>query len=384
VARGGYRALEKSRSMSTEAVAREVEASQLRGRGGAGFPTGRKLRAVAAATALEKYVVMNADEGDPGAYIDRILLEDDPHAVLEGLLIAAYAIGATKGFIYLRREYPDARPILEGAIAEAREAGVLDGDFDVELVVGEGSYVCGEESALLNAIEGRRPFARSRPPYPSQAGLFGRPTLVQNVETLANIAWIVSNGGDAYASLGFSTSRGTKVVSLNSLFHRPGLYEVELGTPVREIVEDLGGGLRSGELRGVLIGGPLAGVLPPRHLDVPFAFEELRELGASVGHGGIVAFDERTSILDLLHHVFSFGAYESCGLCTPCRLGSREIERLSDNSNLGTPWDGTTFERIVCALRETSLCGHGGGLAEFAGSVSRYYREELLECLASS
>jgi NADH:ubiquinone oxidoreductase subunit F (NADH-binding) len=207
---------------------------------------------------------------------------------------------------------------------------------------------------------------------------------VQNVETLANFAWILRNGGEAYASLGFSTSRGTKVVSLNSLFKRPGLYEVELGIPVRAIVEEFGGGLISGELRGVLIGGPLAGLLPPRHLDAPFAFDELRKLGASVGHGGVIAFDERTSILDLLNHVFSFGAYESCGCCTPCRLGSRHIEQMASRADGAPPWDERAFERILSALRETSLCGHGGGLAEFADSVSRYYREELRECLASS
>ena len=202
--------------------------------------------------------------------------------------------------------------------------GVLS--FDVEIVVGEGSYLCGEETALLNAIEGRRPEVRVRPPYPVSRGLYGRPTLVNNVETLVNIPWIVRHGGDAYAALGRGGSRGTKVVSLNSLFARPGLYEVELGVPLRRIVEDLGGGLRTGELAGVIVGGPLAGVVSPDMLDVPFTFEDLHGIGAALGHGGVVGFDEHTTIAELVHHVFEFGAYESCGKCTPCRVGSGEVE----------------------------------------------------------
>jgi NADH:ubiquinone oxidoreductase subunit F (NADH-binding) len=376
-AAGGYQALERARSMTPDAVIRELEVSGLRGRGGAGFPTGKKLRAVASQRAGPKYVVMNADEGDSGAYIDRFLLEDDPFALLEGLSIVAHAVGATKGFIYLRREYPEALTRLQAAIAEAAAARV---GLEVELVVGDGSYVCGEETALLNSLEGRRPFVRSRPPFPSEKGLFGHPTLVQNVETLASIPWIISHGGQAYAALGFSLSRGTKVVSLNSLFAKPGLYEVEFGTPVREIVEGLGGGLATGTLRGVIIGGPVAGVLPPRQLDAPFAFEELHALGASVGHGGVVAFDEHTSALELVHHVFSFGASESCGRCTPCRLGARHVERMAARA---VPWDLQTFEALVSALQRTSLCGHGSGLGEFAQSMLRHYREELLACFGS-
>jgi NADH:ubiquinone oxidoreductase subunit F (NADH-binding) len=391
IARGGYRALEQAIQNDRENVVAEVERSELRGRGGAAFPTGKKLRAVASQPGETKYVVMNADEGDPGAYIDRILLEDDPHGILEGLALAAYAVGATKGYVYLRCEYPDALPIIEGAISEARAAGIFGPTmmgrgpaFDVGVVSGVGSYVCGEETALLNSLEGRRPFVRSRPPYPSEAGLHGRPTLVQNVETLANLPWILREGGAAYAAMGFSRSRGTKVVSLNSLFRRPGLYEVELGTSIRTIVEDLGGGLATGPIRGIIIGGPLAGVLPPRHFDAPLAFEELRELGASVGHGGLVAFDDTTSLRELVHHVFSFGAYESCGRCTPCRLGARSIEDMA-RTGAGaqeTEWNLGTFEKIVSALRATSLCGHGTGMAEFADSVLRYYREELLACFA--
>ena len=391
-ARGSYRALDRALGMAPGAIIDEVERSGLRGRGGAGFPTGKKLRAVASQSAAAKYVVMNADEGDPGAYIDRFLLEDDPHGPLEGLAVAAYAVGATRAYVYLRREYPDALPILESAIAEARSAGIFGPKmlgrgpaFDVEVIVGLGSYVCGEETALLNSIEGRRPFVRSRPPYPSTKGLHGRPTLVQNVETLANLPWIVRHGGAEYAAMGFSRSRGTKVVSLNSLFRLPGLYEVELGTPIRRIVEELGGGLATGTVKGVIIGGPLAGVVPPRHFDAPLAFEELGALGASVGHGGVVAFDDHTSIRELVHHVFSFGAYESCGRCTPCRLGAGAIEEMVGDAPRGAekiPRDAKRFEDIVSALRATSLCGHGTGLAEFALSVLRHYREELATCFA--
>jgi formate dehydrogenase iron-sulfur subunit len=334
---------------------------------------------------------MNADEGDPGAFIDRILLEEDPHAALEGLSIAAHAVGAQRGFIYVRREYPDALVRIRAAVAEARSAGVLGDNvlgrgfpFDVDIAVGDGSYICGEETALLNSIEGVHPFVRCRPPYPSERGLFGAPTLVHNVETLTNLPWIIAHGAEAYAAMGFANSRGTKVLSLNSLFARPGLYEVELGISVRDIVESVGGGLARGILRGVLIGGPLAGVLPPTQLDVPLAFEEMRAVGASVGHGGVMAFDQQTPILDLVHHVFSFGAYESCGRCTPCRLGARLIEQMTSASETDVPRDLDMFQDLVSALGRTSLCGHGSGLAEFAESVLRYYREELLACFDSS
>ncbi|NNB85315.1 NADH-quinone oxidoreductase subunit D [Corallococcus exiguus] len=387
---GAYAALEQALSSPPEALIAQVERSGLRGRGGAGFPTGRKLRAVAAAPGAEKVVVANADEGDAGAYIDRFLMEDDPHAVLEGLLLAAYAVGARRGVIYVRKEYPLAACVLHVALHEAHREGVLGPHIlgsafscEVSIEVGRGSYLCGEETALLNALEGRRPFVRARPPYPAQAGLFGQPTLVQNVETLANLPWLARHGGEAYAALGIPGSRGTKVLSLNSLFHRPGLYEVELGTPVRTVVEELGGGLRTGPMKGVLIGGPLAGILPPHLLDTPLGFEELQAVGASVGHGGVVAFDANTSIAALVHHVFSFGAYESCGRCTPCRLGARHVERLFARVLDAGPAPragAADWEEVTEALRLTSLCGHGTGLGEFARSVLRHYREEVEAC----
>ena len=388
---GSYSTFAKAVTTPREEVVNAIEISGLRGRGGAGFPTGRKWRAVAQQKSREKFIVANADEGDPGAYIDKLLIEDDPHALIEGMLLAAYAVGARKGWIYLRREYPRAEEILREAINEARVAGFLgerilghDISFDIDVVIGQGSYVCGEETAMLRSIEGRRPEVAARPPYPTEHGLFGKPTLINNVETLVNVPWILAHGGEAYRALGFSNSRGTKVVSLNSLFVKPGLYEIEFGTPVRKIVEEIGGGLRDGAaIRAVMIGGPLAGLIPPHLLDTPFGFEELHAIGASVGHGGIVAFDERTSIPELIEHVFSFGAYESCGKCTPCRVGARRVEEIFGrivNSGTAPTANFSEFEQLVTALKWTSLCGHGGGLGEFAESVLGYYRDDLAPC----
>jgi formate dehydrogenase iron-sulfur subunit len=390
IQRGGYQALEKALGLSSEDVVRTVEVSALRGCGGAGFPTGKKWRAVFQQSSTEKFVIANADEGDPGAFIDRFIMEDDPHRLIEAVAIAGYAVGAQKGYIYLRNEYPQAYLILQQALDEAHSKGFLgekilrtDFSFDIEVVLGQGSYMCGEETALINSIEGKRPEARSRPPYPTEHGLFGKPTLINNVETLAAIPWIILHGGYVYKELGFSRSRGTKVVSLNSLFRRPGLYEVEFGISVRRIVEDLGGGLRSGDIKGIIIGGPLAGIIPPELFDTPFGFEELRAIGASVGHGGVVAFDEYTSILELIHHVFDFGAYESCGKCMPCRLGSRRIEQIFGKTLKGgntSIKEKTEVDEILSALAMTSLCGLGTGLAEFAESALRYYEKELKPC----
>jgi NADH:ubiquinone oxidoreductase subunit F (NADH-binding) len=390
---GGYQAVQDAYARPPWQVIASVEESALRGRGGAGFPAGAKWRAVAAhGHSPAKYVIANGDEGDPGAYMDRLILEEDPHVVIEGLMIAAYAVGAGKGLVYVRGEYPTAVAKMEAAIVAARNAGVLrarpgpagDG-FDIEVVAGAGSYVCGEETAMLNAIEGRRGDVRARPPYPAEQGLFGRPTLVHNIETLASIVWLVKEGPERYRALGTATSRGTKVVSLNSLFRRPGLYEIEFGVPVRHIVEDLGGWLADGRLKGVLIGPPLAGIVPPHLLDTAFGFDELRAIGAGVGHGGVVAFDDRTSIRDLMHHVFEFGAFESCGKCTPCRVGTR---RIADGLAPGrpssvrrVPLTRRRWDEVVAALSLASLCGHGSGLAEFAESVARHYPEELASCL---
>jgi formate dehydrogenase iron-sulfur subunit len=387
---GGYRALAKALDLPPEELVDKIRKSGLRGRGGAGYSTGEKWRSVLGQGHKPKFVVANGDEGDPGAYVDRFIMEENPHSVLEALLIAGYAVGANQGYIYVRREYPLASCALRRAISEARRGGYLGQDifgtrfsYDIELVLGKGSYICGEETALLNSIEDKRPEVRLRPPYPTECGLFGQPTLVQNIETLANIPWIVRNGCDAYRELGSSTSRGTKVVSLNSLFCRPGLYEIEFGLPVRVIVEDIGGGLKTGKIAGVIIGGPLAGVIHPDLFDTPFGFEELCAVGASVGHGGIVAFDEHTSIPELVHHIFEFGSFESCGKCTPCRLGSSSIAHQFANilgRVPGSSLDRAELQDIVAALRDASACGLGTGLGEFAQCVLRYYAKDLEPC----
>jgi NADH:ubiquinone oxidoreductase subunit F (NADH-binding) len=381
--RGGYEALKTARAASPEQVIGDIERSQLRGRGGAAFPTGKKWRAAMEQPPQQKYVVANADEGDAGAYVDRFIMEDDPHCLIEAMAIAGHAVGASKGFIYLRCEYPDAKTAIENALSEARHAGYLGSHFEISIHLGLGSYVCGEETSLLNSIQGERPFATPRPPYATQRGLFGRPTVVNNVETLANVPWIIRHGGRAYSALGFSQSRGTKVISLNSLFNRPGLYEVEFGVSLRHIIEGLGGGLKSGTLHGVMVGGPLAGVVPPRLLDTPFGFEEMRQIGAAVGHGGVIAFDEHTSIAQLVQHVFTFGAAESCGKCVPCRLGTRRIERMFDHivrRGRGTGAEREEWVQVVQALKLGSLCGFGTGLAEFALSIDRHFGEELASC----
>lgn len=386
---GGGEGLRSALRTFSGKVIAEIDASGLRGRGGAGFPAARKWQAVAKAAAAQKYLVVNADEGDPGSFSDRLLLENDPFRLIEACVIAAHATGASAGIIYLRKEYPAARAILEAAINQARHVGWLGRnimgcaiDFDLSLHVGEGSYVCGEETSLLNSLEGRRPEVRLRPPQITEHGLHGLPTLVSNVETLCAVPWIMEHGGARYAELGCSGSRGTKLLSLNSLFNRPGLYEVEFGISLREIVEELGGGLRRGELKGVMVGGPLAGLVPPALLDTPFAYEELQAIGCAVGHGGIIAFADDMSIADIVAQVFRFGARESCGKCTPCHLGTPELATAFEAVLAGGKMPASRWQALIDALEATSLCGHGRGLAEFARAIERHYAEELAQCFA--
>jgi formate dehydrogenase iron-sulfur subunit len=382
---GGGAALQRMLTATAADTIAAIDASGLRGRGGAGFPTGRKWQAVADRIAPQKYVVANADEGDPGAFSDRALLEDDPFRLIEAMLIAGITVGAAQGFIYLRGEYELAGKILADAIAQARYAGWLgkavsgtDHAFELELVIGAGSYVCGEETALLNAIEGRRPEVRQRPPQITRHGLFGQPTLVNNVETLCAIPWIIEHGAHAYRALGAPDNAGTKLLSLNSLFRRPGVYEVELGISLRDVVEKLGGGLRRGALKGVMIGGPLAGIVPPALLDTPLTHEALHDIGCALGHGGVIAFADDTAIADIVREVFRFGASESCGKCTPCHLGTAEISASLSAGNL----TGERWRALIDALAATSLCGHGRGLAEFAQAIERHFGEELRQCFA--
>ncbi|ADL19801.1 Putative sulfur reductase membrane anchor subunit, membrane anchor PsrC-like protein [Acidilobus saccharovorans 345-15] len=365
---GGMRGLERALSMPQAEVIDEVKRSQLRGRGGAYFPTGLKWESAMRQAAPTKYVVVNGDEGDAGAYVDRFLMEWDPYLVIEGALIAAYAIGAGKVYFYIRREYPGAVAAVRRAVEEVREAGYIGSkasrgpNVELEVHVGRGSYVVGEETAMINAIMGRRPEPTPRPPYPTERGLFGMPTVVNNVETLSSVPWIIENGGDAYAELGFSRSRGTKVLSLSSTFSRPGLYEVEFGVSLREVVYDMGGGVRFGKLKFLVVGGPLAGPVLPSELDVKLGVEELRAIGASLGHGNVIAFSDDTSMLEALHEIVHFASFESCGKCFPCRLGTaRADEILEEALSRGylTPAEADELKSIATAMRAASLCGHG-------------------------
>ena len=360
-------------------VDREVKESRLRGRGGAGFPATVKWGAASEAPGDgPRYLICNGDEGDPGSFVDRLLMERDPHRVLEGMALAALATSATRGVVYVRSEYPRARDSLRTAIHEARAAGQLGSDvhgsgidFDVEVFEGAGSYVAGEETSLIHSIEGLRGEVAARPPYPTERGYLHRPTVVNNVETLAAVPWIVARGGAEYARLGVGESRGTKVVCLNSLFRNPGAYEVELGTPLRRIFEELGGGLRAGHtVRSIQVGGPLGGFIGPEDLDTPLSFEGLRKLGADLGHGSLIALDERIDRDALERHFWRFAASESCGTCAPCRLGTRRGLELAEKG-ASEPAAGT--DEMLTAMERGSLCAFGRGVPPVVRTIERVY-----------
>ncbi|WP_433445329.1 NADH-ubiquinone oxidoreductase-F iron-sulfur binding region domain-containing protein [Nonomuraea sp. CA-141351] len=364
---------------SPEHVRSEVAASGLRGRGGAGFPVAAKW--AAAGGSPETVVIANGDEGDPGSYADRLLMEADPARVLEGLALACFACGARRGLVLVRSEYPQALAAMRDAVARARADGHLgrqvhgsDVDLDVEVVAGAGSYVTGEETALIAGLEGGRGCARARPPYPTSQGLWDAPTVVNNVETLAAVPWIVSRGGDAYARRGTPGETGTKLVCLSERFARPGCYEVELGVPVRWIVTELGGGLREGAELGVLqVGGPLGGFLSEEDLDVPLTEAGLAGYGAALGHAGLVAVERRLEPLDVLRHVWAFAAAESCGACSPCRVGSR---RGLEQARAGAP-PGDAYVRMLNVMGEASLCAFGRRLPHAVRSLARAYGDRL-------
>lgn len=362
---GVYAGLERALRQTPERVIEEIERAGERGRGGSGFPTGQKWRSCSSTPADVRYVVANGDEGDPGSYIDRLLLELDPHAVLEGLLLCGYAVRASQGFVCIRSEYPRARARVERAVDQARRAGIVGKsvlgsafDFEVDVVAGKGSYVCGEETALLNSLEGRRGEVRLRPPYPAESGLAGRPTVVNNVESLVNAAWIAARGADAYRALGTAVSPGTKAVCLSRDFGRPGVVEVEFGIPLGEIVVGLGGGGRDGRaLAAVWLGGPMGSVLAPEAWDVPLCYETLGARGVRLGHAGLVALPEDVDFRALLEHALRFVASESCGKCAPCAIGSAEALALARGEQL----DGARarLERLLDVMRDTSLCAFG-------------------------
>jgi len=389
---GIYTAFEKAvTSMSPEEVVAEITASRLRGRGGAGFPTGVKLATVAKSDAGDgsgaRYVVVNADEGDAGSYIDKELIERDPHSQLEGALLAAYACGAREAFFYIRSEYPAAKAVLETALAEARAAGIIGRPVfgstfqcDVRIVQGRGAYICGEETSLLRSIEGVPALVSIRPPFPAEKGLWGCPTAVQNVETVHNLPWIVANGGAAYAAYGAGDSRGTKAVSLNTRVARPGLYEVELGTTLREIIFGLAGGMADGEeFKAVQIGGPLGSILDESALDAAFSFEGLASVGGILGHGGMVVYSQNDDLARVARGLMRFCAVESCGRCFPCRIGSVRGTELLDQMLS----DGVTDARMellsdLCdTMRYGSLCGLGKMLPDPIQSVVERFPDEF-------
>lgn len=364
----------------------EVDRAGLRGRGGAEYPVAAKWRA-ARSHPEPRYVVANGDEGDPGSYCDRLLMEYDPHRVLEGLALCGYAVGARHGFVLVRSEYPAAAAALRRALAQARAAGQLGAnphgsgiDFDITVRVGAGSYVAGEETALLRSLAGLRGAVQARPPYPVEHGLGGRPTVVQNVETLAAVPWIARHGGAAYARFGLPAETGTKLVCLNSEFARPGVYEVEFGTPVRRLVTELGGGLRDGKrLRALQIGGPLGGFLGPGELDTELSAAALGRLGVPLGHGSLVAIAEDVPAAALLRHLWTFAVRESCGACAPCRVGSRRGLELAVRADTEPHTGGAEFTRLLEVMRTASLCAFGSGIAGAVASLLRVYGAELAD-----
>jgi len=390
IAADGYAALEKVLTkMSPDEVIQVISDSGLRGRGGAGFPTGRKWRFVADAPGTEKYVVCNADEGDPGAFMDRALLEGDPHAVIEGMAIAAYAVGADRGYIYVRAEYPLAIKRLEAAIAAAHRLGLLGVNimetgfsFDIELRMGAGAFVCGEETALIASLEGKRGQARPRPPYPAVEGLFGKPTLINNVETFGNIRHIILNGADWFRGIGTESSPGTKVFALSGKVKNTGLVEVPMGTTLRELIFEIGGGIPDGkEFKAVQIGGPSGGCIPAEYLDTPIDYESLRELGAIMGSGGMIVMDEDNCMVRLARFFLEFTASESCGTCIPCRVGLPAmleiLERITTGA--GREDDLDKLERLGKTISTTSLCGLGQTAPNPVLSTLRYFRDEYEE-----
>lgn len=360
-----YAGLRAALGMEPRQVVESVVASGVRGRGGAAYPTGQKWRMAAQARGVPKFVVANGDEGDPGSFIDRELMERDPHGILEGMAICGHAVGADSGVVFIRSEYPRAAEIMERAIADATAAGVLgehclgaNRSFRVRVVRGMGSYVCGEETALLSAIEGFRGEVRPRPPYPVEHGLYGKPTVVDNVETLVNIPWIITSGADAFAAMGTADSKGTKAVCLNRGFAKPGIVEVEFGVTLREVIErSAGGGAGGQELEAVLLGGPMGSIVTPDQWDAPVCFTAMGRRKINLGHGGLVAIPKGTSWPAMLRHLLTFMEEESCGKCVPCRLGTRRAHEMA-KAGLSAG-ELPAFRRILALMKEASLCAFG-------------------------
>ena len=396
IAHGGYEALAKLlQTMSPEAVCDMVERSGLRGRGGGGFPTGKKWKFARSKQSDQKYLICNADEGDPGAFMDRAVIEGDPHRLLEGMAIAAFGIGASKAYVYIRAEYPLAIERLKTAIAQAKERGflgkhVLGTDFDLEIIIkmGAGAFVCGEETALIHSIEGKRGMPRPRPPFPALSGLFGKPTIINNVESLANLPLLAANGDKWFSAIGTAGSKGTKVFALSGKVARTGLVEVAMGTKMRQIIFDIGGGIPFGkQYKAVQIGGPSGGCIPTQHLDIEIDYESLKTVGAMMGSGGLVVMDEDTCMVDIAKFFMDFIQRESCGKCIPCREGTRRMLEILQRITRGRRREKGIealerfesvlhLQRLAESIRDTSLCGLGQTAPNPVLSTLRWFRDE--------
>ena len=362
-----------------EITLNEIQKSQLRGRGGAGFPIGFKLESAMNTESSSKYIICNADEGDPGAYSDRYLLEKQPYSVLFGIMVSAYIVGAQYGVLYIRAEYPESISIIDKAIHSLEPIlETMDFDFKFKIISAQGAYICGEETALINSIEGQRPEVRTRPPFPTQQGLFNKPTVVNNVETLASLYAIIEKSGDYYANLGHELSTGTKLVSLDSFFNNPGVYEVEMGTPLTNVFKKLGGGFKK-PIKAIHIGGPLGGVVPvSKFNDLNISFESFSGNGFLLGHASVVCIPEDFAMINYIQHLFEFAAYESCGKCFPCRLGTKRGEELFTKAiNDKQLIDKALLNDLLDTLEQGSLCAHGGGIPLPVKNILTYFPDEL-------
>ncbi|MCR1899886.1 NADH-quinone oxidoreductase subunit NuoF [Irregularibacter muris] len=383
----GYKALEKVLlSMTPDEVINEIMDSGLRGRGGAGFPTALKWKFTKNALGDEKYVVCNADEGDPGAFMDRSLLEGDPHALIEAMTIAGYTVGSNQGYVYVRAEYPIAVKRLAIAINQAREYGLLgqnifgtDFSFDLDIRLGAGAFVCGEETALLNSIEGKRGEPRPRPPFPANKGLFGKPTLLNNVETYANIPEIINKGAEWFKSIGTEKSKGTKVFALGGKINNTGLLEIPMGTTLREIIFEIGGGIPNGKkFKAAQTGGPSGGCIPVGHLDTPIDYDSLMEIGSMMGSGGLIVMDEDNCMVDVARFFLDFTVEESCGKCPPCRIGTKRMLEILERITQGKGEEGDIekLEELAASIKDSALCGLGQTAPNPILSTLRYFRDE--------
>ena len=387
LARGGYKGLERSFSMTPEEVIEEMKNSGLRGRGGAGFSTGMKWSFARASKADDKYIICNADEGDPGAFMDRSVLEGDPHSVIEGLMIAGYAIGAQHAYIYVRSEYPLAIERLKNAIKQAEDAGLLKKKFDngfefeIKIKKGSGAFVCGEETSLMASIEGVRAMPRPKPPFPANSGLFKKPTNINNVETLAAVSSIMRDGAESYASLGSEKSKGTKTFSLAGKITRTGLIEVELGTKLGDIINKIGGGCPDGKtFKAVQTGGPSGGCLTPEHFDVPVDYENLASAGSIIGSGGMVVMNEDSCMVEVAKYFVGFTENESCGKCIPCRMGTQHVHMILEKitSGEGEMEDIERLKKIADTMKKSSLCGLGQTAPNPILTTLRYFEDEYI------